>query len=96
MSNSFVTFSIHVGMVFSLVMSRSHLSICFMYSWSNSFHSSRSIGSGFPNFSTNYSLFGLDASGCERYGDFYVEVDSCFINTHEYINNYIKKKIFNK
>ena len=43
----------------------------------------------FPNFSTNYSLFGLDASGCERYGDFYVEVDSCFTNTHEYINNYI-------
>ena len=38
----------------------------------------------FPNSSTNYSFFGIDASGCDVYGDFYVQVDSCFTNTFEY------------
>ena len=38
----------------------------------------------FPSSSTNYSFFGIDGSECDLYGDFYVQVDSCFTNTFEY------------
>ena len=64
MSNSFVAFVIHIGMVFLLVMSRFHLSSCFVYSWSNSFHSSISIGSGCPNFSINVFPLVVMDGGC--------------------------------
>ena len=64
MSNSFVAFVIHIGMVFSLVMSRFHLSRCFVYPWSNSFHSSISIGLGCPNFSINVFPLVVMDGGC--------------------------------
>ena len=54
MSKSVVAFVIHIGMVFSWVMSRFHLSICLVYSWSSSVHSSHSIGLGSPKLSPNF------------------------------------------
>ena len=50
----------------------------------NPSNSSSSMLIDFPSSSTNYSFFGIDGSGCDVYGDFYVQVDSCFTNTFEY------------
>ena len=50
----------------------------------NPSNSSSAMLIDFPNSSTNYSFFGIDPFGCDVYGDFYVQVDSCFTNTFEY------------
>ena len=64
MSNIVVALAIQVGMVFSFLMSRSHLSSSFLYSWSSSVHSSISIGPGCPYFSMNFPPLVVVEGGC--------------------------------